>query len=143
MPFEAVIACPVFLIWRGGSTPVLIYAFSTTWASLGLLLFRLVSSAALIWEALPNVCGGIVGPDSILQFLSALLGVFLAAGYRTRLAGGVTAAIEICLALFGDPLVRTLLATFAVGLALLGPGDWSVDARVAGWKRIEIPKRQP
>lgn len=50
--------------------------------------------------------------------------MLLAAGYRTHFIGGVTATIEIWLAVFGqgDPLIRILLATFAAGLALLGPG---------------------
>lgn len=37
-----------------------------------------------------------------------------------------------------DPWVGVLLASLGVALALLGPGAWSVDARLYGWKRIEI-----
>lgn len=120
------------------------FEFPAGWASVGLLLFRLVASAALIWDALPYARGGLLRADNIFHFLSALFGLFLAAGYRTQLIGGVTAAIEIWLALFGegDPLARLLLAAFAAGLSLLGPGAWSMDARAAGWKRIDIPKRQ-
>ena len=29
-----------------------------------------------------------------------------------------------------------MLGTLGVALALLGPGGWSVDARLFGWKRI-------
>jgi hypothetical protein len=29
-----------------------------------------------------------------------------------------------------------------VALALVGPGKWSVDARLFGWKRINIPNRK-
>jgi hypothetical protein len=98
----------------------------------------------LIWQAFSYIPGATLGTTTILYTLSALTGVFLAVGYRTQLAGGVTAAVEMWLAVFSqdDPLVRILLATFAAGLALLGPGAWSMDARRAGWKRIEIPRRR-
>jgi len=33
-------------------------------------------------------------------------------------------------------------AVFGVGLALIGPGVWSVDARLYGWRRVEIPTRK-
>ncbi|HEX4168514.1 MAG TPA: hypothetical protein VHZ55_23880 [Bryobacteraceae bacterium] len=121
------------------------FEFPTGWAAIGLLLIRLVSGAVLIWEAFSYIPTATLATTSTLYILSALMGVLLVAGYRTHLIGGVTAAIEIWLAAFGqgDPLVRILLATFAAGLALLGPGAWSADARRAGWKLIEIPKRQP
>lgn len=31
-----------------------------------------------------------------------------------------------------------LLATMGVALALVGPGAWSVDARLFGWNRIDV-----
>ncbi|HKD06844.1 MAG TPA: hypothetical protein VKB79_13160 [Bryobacteraceae bacterium] len=120
------------------------FEFPTGWAAIGLLLIRLVSGAVLIWEAFSYIRGATLETITVLSILSALAGVFLAVGYRTRLAGGVTAAVEIWLAVFsqGDPLVRILLAAFAAGLAFMGPGAWSMDARRAGWKRIEIPRRR-
>jgi len=36
----------------------------------------------------------------------------------------------------------TLTATLSVGLALLGPGVWSADARLFGWRRIDIRARE-
>jgi uncharacterized membrane protein YphA (DoxX/SURF4 family) len=38
----------------------------------------------------------------------------------------------------GDPASDILLCALAFAIALLGPGAWSVDARLFGWKRIEI-----
>ena len=119
------------------------FEFPTGWAAFGLLLIRLVSGAVLIWQAFSYIPGAAIGTTAILYILSALTGAFLAVGYRTQLAGGVTAAVEMWLAFsHGDPLVRILLAAFAAGLALLGPGAWSIDAKRAGWRRIDIPRRR-
>lgn len=130
-----------FLIWALNRP---FFEFPTGWAAFGLLLIRLVSGAVLIWQAFSYIPGATLGTTTVLYIVSALTGILLAVGYRTQLAGGVTAAVEMWLAVFsqGDPLVRILLAAFAAGLALLGPGAWSMDARRAGWRRIEIPRRR-
>jgi uncharacterized membrane protein YphA (DoxX/SURF4 family) len=41
----------------------------------------------------------------------------------------------------GDPWTNILLITLCAALVLLGPGAWSVDARLFGWKRIDIRDR--
>jgi hypothetical protein len=40
-----------------------------------------------------------------------------------------------------NPL-RWMLASVGGALALLGPGGWSIDARLFGWKRVELPDRE-
>ncbi len=35
-----------------------------------------------------------------------------------------------------------LLGALGAALALLGPGAWSVDAHLFGWKRVELPDRK-
>jgi len=35
--------------------------------------------------------------------------------------------------------VSLLLATMAMALALIGPGTWSLDARIFGWRGVDIP----
>ena len=42
----------------------------------------------------------------------------------------------------GDPWTYILLGSIGIALALLGPGAWSIDARIFGWKRIDIRDRQ-
>jgi len=72
-------------------------------------------------------------------------GILLLAGLWTPIAGTLVAAIEvwkIFLVPAGSLWIYILLATLGAALALLGPGAWSVDARLFGWKRIEIRTRK-
>jgi len=42
----------------------------------------------------------------------------------------------------GDLWADVLLPTLGASLALLGPGAWSADARLFGWKRIDVRDRK-
>jgi hypothetical protein len=70
-------------------------------------------------------------------------GILLIAGLWTPIAGISIALIETwkMFALPGDKWVWLLLGTAGAALAMLGPGLFSIDARLFGWKRIEAPPR--
>ena len=70
-------------------------------------------------------------------------GILVIAGLWTPIAGTSIALIEIwkMLTLTGDKWVWLLLGTAGAALAMLGPGLWSIDARLFGWKRIEAPRK--
>jgi hypothetical protein len=38
------------------------------------------------------------------------------------------------------PVIPAALAVLGVTLALIGPGEWSVDARLYGWKHFVPPE---
>ena len=71
-------------------------------------------------------------------------GILLILGLWTPVVGTSVALIEFCkiLTLAGDKSVWLLLGTAGAALAMLGPGLWSVDARLFGWRRVEAPPRK-
>jgi uncharacterized membrane protein YphA (DoxX/SURF4 family) len=71
-------------------------------------------------------------------------GTLLLVGLWTPIAGTLLAILEGWNAIsgHGDPSISLLLGTLAGALAVLGPGAWSVDARLFGWKRIDIRKER-
>jgi hypothetical protein len=118
--------------------------FAGSWPGIGLLLMRLVVGSVLLLRA-----GSKLWSDPPIQTIltSASLagsGLLLIAGLWTPLAGTLVAVIEIgrTLTMDEDRLVRLLAGTIGGALAMLGPGRWSVDAQLFGWKRIEAPPRR-
>jgi putative oxidoreductase len=81
---------------------------------------------------------------TILAVLSMGVGILLIAGLWTPIVGTSAALIEIwkMFMLPGDKWVWLLLGTAGAAIAMLGPGLWSIDARLFGWKRIEAPPRK-
>jgi hypothetical protein len=71
-------------------------------------------------------------------------GMLLIAGLWTPIAGTSVALTEIwkMLLLPGDKWLWLMLGTAGAALAMLGPGLWSVDARLYGWKRLEATPRK-
>ena len=104
---------------------------------------RLVAGIAVIARAVAMLWGGPKLGPAILQVLAVGVGLLLLAGLWTPLAGALVAVICIweIFSQPGDLWTNILLGTLCVSLALLGPGAWSVDARLFGWKRIDIRDR--
>ena len=71
-------------------------------------------------------------------------GILLIAGLWTPVAGISVALTEVwkMLVLPGDKTLWLMLGTAGAALAMLGPGRWSIDARLYGWKRLEATPRK-
>jgi len=125
--------------------PRLFSTFARGWPGTGLLLMRLVAGITLVSRGIVGLWEEPHLERAILHALSAGAGIFLLAGLWTPFVGVLAAVIEVWLAFSqpGDALTHILLVTLGIALAMVGPGAWSVDARLFGWKRIDIrnPKK--
>jgi hypothetical protein len=115
--------------------------FAGGWPGIGLLVMRLVVGGVVLWHA-----GQRLWSDPPLHVIiayapSGLAALLLIAGLWTPVAGAVVAVVAIFEILTtGAPLIaRLLTATIAGALPMLGPGRLSIDARLFGWKRIDLP----
>ncbi len=82
-----------------------------------------------------------MGPQNAGNVLSIAAGLLLLIGLWTPIAGSLIALLSAWRVFswqFIDPLSSVLLGTIGAGLASLGPGAWSVDARLFGWKRVQV-----
>ena len=101
---------------------------------------RAATGAALIAQGLAKLRTGVVGLDA----LAVAVGVLLLLGLWTPIAGTLVALLAFwkIISQAGDLWGNILLASLGAGLALLGPGAWSVDARLFGWKLIDVRSRK-
>lgn len=77
----------------------------------------------------------------VVEGLCIAAGILLLAGLWTPIAGSLVAVLGLWNLIStrpADPWFTILLVTIGAALALLGPGAWSVDARLFGWKRIDL-----
>jgi uncharacterized membrane protein YphA (DoxX/SURF4 family) len=100
---------------------------------------RLVTGIALIDYGVSRLWGGAPTHLAVAYLLTAGAGLLLLAGLWTPVAGGLVAILSIWnfFAQPGDPWMSILVGTLGAALALIGPGAWSVDARLFGWKRLD------
>ncbi len=117
--------------------------FPEGWPGTGLLFLR---TAAVIPAVQHGITGLLTTPllaHPVLRLIAAGAAALLMAGIWTPVAGLLLAVTEIVLAFSHsyDPWTHILLAALGAALAMLGPGAWSVDARLFGRKRIQLPQR--
>jgi putative oxidoreductase len=112
--------------------------FANGWPGWGLLAQRVLIAVVLIY----CVATRISGPSTLAAFpdlIGAGLSIFILVGLWTPVVGMLTSLIEIWVVLSrpGDIRIPIVLATLSATLAMIGPGAWSIDARLFGRKHIE------
>jgi uncharacterized membrane protein YphA (DoxX/SURF4 family) len=106
----------------------------------GLLLMRVAAGGALVIHGIGVLAAGPALAAGVYHAVVGIIGILLLLGLWTPVVA-VLAALAAAWCAFSEPKhagFHALLATLGVALALLGPGAWSIDARLFGWKRVEI-----
>ena len=119
---------------RGNSRLQRLYStFARGWPGTGLLCLRLITAAGALHYVLSS------GQPLLKTVLASAAGLLLCAGLWTPIGGATIAALALWCLVFstkGDPWAHAQLAGMAAALAMLGPGAWSIDARLFGRKRL-------
>jgi putative oxidoreductase len=120
--------------------------FASGWPGAGLLLLRLLTGVVLIHF---GITGALAAPPLttiVLEIIGAGTGILLLIGLWTPVAGALAAVVKLSIVFSwyfthsGDPWVSIVQAVLGTVLAMIGPGAWSLDARLFGRKRFDIPE---
>jgi hypothetical protein len=114
--------------------------FSTFPAALpgaGLLILRMAGALSLLSPGF-FVIDSI--PEPIVWILAATAACCLILGYCTPMAATLQSGGHLWALIDSDSLsgTRLVMISLGVSLVLLGPGAWSVDARLYGRRRVDL-----
>lgn len=112
--------------------------FANGWPGVGLLLQRILTAILLVRFGIVELAGKAFSPSMIPQIIAACAGILLLVGLWTPVVGCLIAAVELWIAFANgtDPWIPIVLATLGTTIAMIGPGAWSIDARLFGRKHI-------
>jgi putative oxidoreductase len=115
-------------------------SFAHGWPGNGLLLLRMLTGFALIHYGIVDLREAHQFACIAPQVIAAGAGILLLVGLWTPVTGALVAIAEVWIAFSrpGDPWIPIMLAALGATLAMIGPGAWSIDARLYGRKHIDI-----
>ena len=113
-------------------------SFADGWPGAGLLLLRLLAGSGLLYGGIGSAWSA---PYLALAppLIAAGGGVLLLLGLYTPLAGLLAAIVETWIAFShpGNLSAPIGLICLSLSLTMIGPGAWSIDARLFGRKQID------
>jgi uncharacterized membrane protein YphA (DoxX/SURF4 family) len=126
--------------------------FPDEWPGAALLLLRAATGAGFLAQGIAYFADkhDLDGIRFAFAIFIILVGGLLLVGSLSRLAGLIAAMTSLLgvfpwfpsprVGLFETPITTMLAAVIATALVCLGPGAFSVDARIFGRREVIIPK---
>jgi putative oxidoreductase len=129
------------MLAREGLLQRLFSTFAGGWPGIGLLIQRITTGAVLLYYAVAIVSKTPLSRDIAPPVIEVAAGLLLLVGLWTPVAGTMIALIEMWNVFSHptNPLTSVTLAILGGTLAMIGPGAWSIDARLFGRKHIDTP----
>ncbi len=116
--------------------------FAEGWPGAGLLLQRVLTSTILLYLGASHLLETARSVPSLPYLIAAVAAGLLLLGLWTPLAGITIALVEIWIffASSGNWLTAITLASLGLTVAMIGPGMWSIDAKLYGRKHLQDPR---
>jgi putative oxidoreductase len=112
--------------------------FPNEWPGAGLLLLRLAEGVPSVVEGATRALSSGATVATLPYAVDILSGLLLIVGFWTPIGGVLQALVEFSSALSGSGYEHIVRGMIGLSVAMLGPGAWSVDARLFGRKRIDV-----
>jgi putative oxidoreductase len=112
--------------------------FANGWPGAGILLQRILTAILLLRLGVVELSKVPSSLSMLPPIVGSLAGILLLAGLWTPIVGTFIAGLELWAVVTGtgDPWVSIILFTLGGTIAMIGPGAWSLDARIFGRKRF-------
>jgi putative oxidoreductase len=119
----------------------LFWTFAGGWPGVGLLIQRMTTGALLLYCAAITLSETSQSAAIAPAIIGAAAGLMLLFGLWTPFAGTLIAVIEVwnVYSHATSALMAFPIAILGATLVMIGPGAWSIDARLFGRKHIDTP----
>jgi uncharacterized membrane protein YphA (DoxX/SURF4 family) len=104
----------------------------------------LLTSVALIYSGIAHAQQAPPLVIGVPEIIGVAAGIFILVGLWTPVAGAVVTLVQLWIAFarhsshLGDLWIPVMQAVLGAALAMIGPGVWSLDARLFGRKHIDF-----
>jgi putative oxidoreductase len=114
--------------------------FADRWPGVGLLIQRMVAAFLLVRLCVIHLSDSPFSLSMTPHIIGACAGMLFLVGLWTPFVGTLIAVVELWIVAthVSDPWISITLATMGVSAAMLGPGAFSVDARLFGRRHLEV-----